>query len=118
MHWCSPSFLISLIILNQQNYSFSLYSSILVHSYHPIYFSNIAAKYGAFPIPYIFNGALTLPIASCFHCTLNPPIPMGHKISHRAPFHPISSWGTLPSHLIFFFLDLWGTCPSHSHLQL
>ena len=78
---------------------------ILMHMGHlpsHIFSQLFSALYEAFTIPYIFNGALTLPIVGCFCCTLHLPIPMECINSHGVPFHPVSSWGTLPSHLIIF----------------
>ena len=79
---------------------------ILMHmgySYHPIYFSNICCLIRGIYHPIYFQWGICPS-----HCWLHllhikSPIPMGHKILHRAPFQPILSWGTLPSHLIIFF---------------
>ena len=78
---------------------------ILMHMGHlpsHIFSQLFAALYKAFTIPYIFNRALALPIVGCIHCTLHLPFLWGVINSHGAPFHPISSWGTLPSHFIIF----------------
>ena len=72
------------------------------HSNHPIYFSNICCLIWGIYHPIYFQWG-THPS----HCWLlwlyiKTSHSYGHKISHRAPFHPASSWGILPSHLIFF----------------
>ena len=53
---------------------------ILMHMGHLpsyIFCQLFAALYEAFTIPYIFNGALALPILGCFHCTLHLPLLWG-----------------------------------------